>query len=150
MSSAAHDSFTIERTYPATPDRVFAAWASHDAKSQWFGDAEGIAAGEHTLDFTVGGREHLAMKTPDGSTYTFDAVYQDIVDDERIVWCYDMTVDGRRMSVSLGTVQIAPVSGGTRLTMTEQGVYLDGLDTNEARRLGTEELLNGLGAYLSA
>ncbi len=150
MSSVVHDSFTIERTYPATPDRVFAAWASQEAKSRWFGDPEGVMASDHTLAFEVGGREHLTVKTPDGSVYTFDAVFQDILDGERIVWSYDMTVDGRRMSVSLGTVEIAAVSGGTRLTMTEQGVFLDGLDTNDQRRQGTEEMLNGLGSYLSA
>ena len=150
MSSVVHDSFTIERTYPAAPERVFAAWASQEAKSQWFGDAGGVTAtGDHTLEFEVCGSEHLAVKTPDGTTYTFDATFQDIVDNERIVWAYDMTVDGRRMSVSLGTVELEPVSGGTRLTMTEQGAYLDGLDTNEQRRQGTEELLAKLGEYLS-
>ncbi|HEU5266233.1 MAG TPA: SRPBCC family protein [Jatrophihabitans sp.] len=150
MSSVVHDSFVIERTYPAAPERVFAAWASQKSKSQWFGDAEGVTAGDHSLDFAVGGREHLSVKAPDGTTYTFDATYQDIVENERIVWSYDMTVDGRRMSVSLGTVEIAAVSGGTRLTMTEQGVFLDALDTNEQRRQGTEELLSALGTYLSA
>ena len=59
-----------------------------------------------------------------------------------------MTVDGRRMSVSLGTVEIEGVSGGTRLTMTEQGAFLDGLDTNDQRRQGTEQFLEGLGDYL--
>jgi uncharacterized protein YndB with AHSA1/START domain len=148
MNTVVHDSFVIERTYPASPERVFAAWASQEAKSQWFGDAEGIATSEHSLDFTPGGREHLAMKAQNGSTYTFDAIYADIVENERIVWSYEMTVDGRRMSVSLGTVEIVGVSGGSRLTMTEQGAFLDGLDTNDQRRQGTEQLLDGLGRYL--
>ena len=38
MSTVSHDTFTLERTYPATPERVFAAWASSEAKGQWFGD----------------------------------------------------------------------------------------------------------------
>jgi hypothetical protein len=32
-----HDTFTIERTYPATPARVFAAWSTAGAKARWFG-----------------------------------------------------------------------------------------------------------------
>jgi uncharacterized protein YndB with AHSA1/START domain len=147
MSSVVHDSFTIERTYPTTPDRVFAAWATPEAKSQWF-DADGLETSGYELDFQVGGHEHLAVKTPDGAIYTFDAVYADIVENERIVWSYEMTVDGRRMSVSLGTVEVVGVSGGTRLTMTEQGAFLDGLDTNDQRRRGTEDILDGLGKYL--
>lgn len=33
--SVTHDKFTIERTYPATPARVFAAFASAEAKASW-------------------------------------------------------------------------------------------------------------------
>ena len=36
----------------------------------------------------------------------------------------DMTVEDRRISVSLATVQLA-TEGGTRLTSTEQGVDLE-------------------------
>lgn len=31
-----HSSFTLERSYPATPERVFAAWADPAAKARWF------------------------------------------------------------------------------------------------------------------
>jgi uncharacterized protein YndB with AHSA1/START domain len=37
--SVIHDTFSIERTYPATPSRVFAAFASEEARSAW-GDTE--------------------------------------------------------------------------------------------------------------
>ena len=149
MTSVVHDSFTIERSYPAPPDRVFAAWASLAAKTQWFLDEAGIEpVGEHTLDFRVGGREHLSAKA-EGKLFDFDATYYDIVENERIVWSYDMRMDGRRISVSVGTVQILPAVGGSRLVLTEQGAYLDGLDTNEARRQGTEIFLSNLAAYLA-
>ena len=149
MSSVVHDSFRIERTYPVAPDRVFAAWATREAKAHWFGAEEGLEqAGEYTLDFRPGGREHFSAKF-EGSVYDFDSTYYDIVENERIVWAYDMHVDGRRMSVSIGTVEIAGVPGGTRLVMTEQGAYLDGLDTNEQRRAGTEQFLDDLGRHLA-
>jgi uncharacterized protein YndB with AHSA1/START domain len=95
--SVVHDTFVIERTYPAAPERVFAAWSTQAAKSQWFGGEHDGATEEHTLDFRVGGREHLSGKIPDGPTFTYDAVYQDIVDGERAVWAYDMHMDGRRI-----------------------------------------------------
>jgi uncharacterized protein YndB with AHSA1/START domain len=148
MSSAVHDTFAIDRTYPAPPDRVFAAWASIEAKSQWFGDdAEVEAIDEHTLDFRIGGGEHLTAKAV-GSVYEFRSRYYDIVENERMVWAYEMYVDGRRMSVSVGTVELTPVPGGTQLTMTEQGTYLDGLDTSEQREAGTREFLGSLAKYL--
>lgn len=148
MSSVVHDAFTIERTYPASPERVFAAWASLEAKSQWFGDDEVESVKEHTLDFRVGGAEHLAGQAG-GMEFEFDATYHDIVPDARIVWSYDMHLNGARISVSVGTVELAGVPGGTRLVMTEQGAYLDGLDTNEQRAAGTRALLDNLGRYLA-
>ncbi|HEV7204610.1 MAG TPA: SRPBCC family protein [Jatrophihabitans sp.] len=148
--SVVHASFTIERTFPASPERVFAAWASQTAKAQWFGPDETDPGAEHTLDFTVGGRERLRGAIPNGPTYAYDAVYQDIVPNERAVWSYDMHLDGRRISVSVATIEITGVPGGARLVMTEQGAFLDGLDTNAQREQGTAEILDKLGTVLTA
>lgn len=147
--SVTHASFTLERTYPASPERVFAAWASQEAKSQWFGPGADDT-GEHTLDFRVGGREHMSGAIPDGPMFTLDALYQDIVDNERVVWSYDIHLAGRRISVSLATMEISPVPGGAKLVLTEQGAFLDGLDTNAQREEGTVELLDKLGEFLAA
>jgi uncharacterized protein YndB with AHSA1/START domain len=151
-TTATHGSFTIERTYPATPQRVFAAWASQAAKDRWFGSGDDFLASvdRHDLDFRVGGLEHLDGKVPDGRVFEYEAVYQDIVEDERIIASYGVRVDGRRISVSLLTVELSPVDGGTRLRTTEQGAFLDGLDTNDLRKIGATDSLDQLGAYLDA
>jgi uncharacterized protein YndB with AHSA1/START domain len=146
--SVVHDSFAIERTYPVPPERVFAAWASLEAKSQWFGDDEIESVSDHTLEFRPGGREHVSGVAGD-LKFDFDAVYHDIVPNSRIVWSYEMHLNGARISVSVATVELTPAPGGTTVIMTEQGAYLDGLDTNEQRRAGTEEFLDNLGKYLA-
>jgi uncharacterized protein YndB with AHSA1/START domain len=38
--SVAHATFTVERTYDASPARVFAAWADPTAKARWFASPE--------------------------------------------------------------------------------------------------------------
>ena len=64
-------------------------------------------------------------------------MYQDIVADERIVYSYDMTMNGQRISVSVATIEfIAAPGGGTQFILTEQGAYLDGLDTQRRPRRG--------------
>jgi uncharacterized protein YndB with AHSA1/START domain len=145
--TATHATFVIERTYDAPPARVYGAWANPDAKSQWFGPSE-KPAGAYTLDFREGGREHLAIPQPDGPEYSFDALYTDIVPGQRIVYTYDMHRDEQRISVSVATVEIEAAGSGTRLTLTEQGVFLDGLDDSAAREHGTNVLMDTLGALV--
>jgi uncharacterized protein YndB with AHSA1/START domain len=143
--SATHSTFVIERTYDASPARVFAAWAEKSAKERWFGTA---SDDEHELDFREGGREHLLAEAG-GAAYTYDALYEDIVPDERIVYTYNMHVDGARMSVSVVTVELQAAGRATQLRYTEQGVFLDGLDTPQAREHGTAEMLDKLGDTLA-
>jgi uncharacterized protein YndB with AHSA1/START domain len=79
----------------------------------------------------------------------FYATYTDIVPDERIVYTYEMTMGGERISVSVVTIEVVAVaSGGADLRITEQGVYLDGLDQPAMRRDGTEQLLDLLAETL--
>jgi uncharacterized protein YndB with AHSA1/START domain len=144
--SVTHATFIVERTYEASPAQVFAAWATPAAKARWFGPDE--ETGEYELDFQVGGREINRGSGPDGDVYTFDARYQDIVPDERIVYTYDMHRDETRISVSLATVELRPEGAGTLLVFTEHGAFLDGQDTPDLREQGTGSLLDALGADL--
>ncbi|MHB8242315.1 MAG: SRPBCC family protein [Solirubrobacteraceae bacterium] len=144
--STDHATFTLERTYAASPARVFGAWADPQAKASWFGPPE--SRGEHSLEFGVGGRERLTVDTDDGARYTYDALYRDIVPDRRIVYVYEMYRDDTRLSVSVATVELEPVGEGTRLVLTEQGVFLDGQDTPAAREDGTKPLLVALESFL--
>ena len=57
-------------------------------------------------------------------------------------------MDGQRISVSVATLEFIPADNGTRLILTEQGAYLDGLDTSAQREEGTRGLLDALATYL--
>ena len=143
--SATHSTFVIERDYDAPPARVFAAWSDVNAKGQWFGPG---GEQEHELDFREAGREHFEAAV-NGAVYSYDALYEDIVADERIVYTYNMHRDGVRISVSVTTVELLANGDGTHLRYTEQGVFLDGQDTPELREHGTKELLDKLGEALA-
>jgi uncharacterized protein YndB with AHSA1/START domain len=140
-----HATFVLERTYDASPARVFAAFADPEVKARWFaGSPADWESTQYELDFRVGGQERAVGGLPGGLISTFEARYQDIVPDERIVMTYDMHLDDKRISVSLTTLEFKPEGEGTRLTLTEQGAFLDGFDDPAERERGTRELLDSL------
>ena len=110
--SVTHATFVVERTYDAAPARVFAAWADPTAKARWFKSPEEWGPDEFDLDFRVGGRERNRGGPKGGPVFTYDARYQDIVADERIVYTYDMHRGETRISVSLATVELKPEGTG--------------------------------------
>jgi uncharacterized protein YndB with AHSA1/START domain len=144
--SIVHGSFVVERSYAASPKRVFEALTTREAKSRWFvGPEDHEAVVPLEMDIRVGGRERIAGGPRGGPVHRYEALYQDIVPNERLVYTYEMYADDRRTSVSLGTMELSPDGPGTRLVYTEQAAFLDGLDTIEAREHGTRDLLDALG-----
>jgi uncharacterized protein YndB with AHSA1/START domain len=146
--SVTHATFSIERAYNATPRRVFTALTDPEAKSHWFVGPDDWEVVEYHLDFRVGGREVNRGRAGGGPIHAFEALYQDIVPDQRIVYSYDMRIGDTRISVSLITVELSPLAAGTRLVLTEQGAFLDGWDDVADRERGTRMLLDQLGEEL--
>ena len=144
--SVEHATIVIERRYPASPERTFAAWAEVAAKARWFG----VSEGELELDFRVGGEERHRGTLPDGRVYTYEAVYQDIVRPRRILYTYEMHLDDSRISISLATVEFTPEHDCTRLVFTEQGAFLDGHEPAASRDEGMGGLLDALGKELQS
>ncbi len=142
-----HATFVIERRFDATPALVFSAWARPEAKARWFSGPEAWERLEFRLDFRVGGQEvNRGRMHAGGPVHAYDARYQDIVPDQRIIYSYDMHLDDKRISVSLTTVEFRAEGAGCRLVFTEQGVFLDGFDTVAQREEGTQALLDNLAA----
>jgi uncharacterized protein YndB with AHSA1/START domain len=143
-----HSTFSLERIYDASPERVFQAFARPESKAKWFGGPEQWRVHQRELDFRVGGREILSGGPAGAAPHTFDARYFDIVPNQRIVYAYDMYVGERKLSVSLATIELQVHGKGTRLIMTEQGAYLDGVEDGSEREAGTKGLLEKLARSL--
>jgi uncharacterized protein YndB with AHSA1/START domain len=72
-----------------------------------------------------------------------------VIENERLVYCYEMHMDDRKISVSVATLQLKAEGKRTRLMVTEQGAFLDGYDDAGSRERGTGELLDALGRSLT-
>src|SRR6059036_3255735 len=131
--SVIHSTFVIERTYPATPERVFSAFADPAKKRRWFAEGHSHEVEEFEMDFRVGGAERARYRFKEGTPFkgvalTNEGSYQDIVPNRRVVTASTMTFGDKRISASLVTVELLPTDKGTGLICTHQGAFFEGAD----------------------
>jgi uncharacterized protein YndB with AHSA1/START domain len=148
--SIKHGSFVIERLFNYDPGALFHAWTDPKAKARWFnGPSDKWTEEVREMDVRVGGRDRLIGKFVDGSESRFEAQYFDVVPERRLVYTYDMYWQGKKISVSLASVEfVAQGKGGTKLIVTEQHAFLDGYEDGGSRERGTLGLIDNLGIAL--
>lgn len=155
MSATVHSTILIEKSYPKPPDRVFAAFADPARKRRWFAEGEGFEVDGFEMEFRVGGLETSRFRfkpgtpVPAGTACANDSWYCDIVENQRIVVAYTMTVGGARISASLATFEFRQDGDGTRLVFTEQAAFFEGGDGPEMREQGWRQLLERLAVEIS-
>ena len=138
-----HATFTLERSYPAQPARVFQAWADPREKVRWFaGNPD-----DYQLDFRPGGIEHNHA-VHDGKRITWESLYREIVPNERIAYTSVLSEDDTVATLSLTTVEFLADGDRTRLVLVEAGAYLDGHEQPAWREEGTGDWLDALGRHL--
>jgi len=156
MTATQHATFVIERTYRASPQRVFAAWADPESKRAWYVEGEGWDIRSFEMDFCEGGAETSRFRFSKGvetfgeeTWFGVDTVFNEIVPNERIIFTYSMDRNGARFSVSLASVELSAVGSGTQLIFTEHAAFFDGGDGPRMREAGWRELLDKLGEHLA-
>jgi uncharacterized protein YndB with AHSA1/START domain len=150
-----HDTFVLERRYPAPVAKVFEALSNPAKKSRWFASVEGREGSAYELDFRIGGVERsssrMGPETPfPGVELATNGRVEDIVPDARVVLSSTMTLGGRRISTALVSFEIDAADGGTRLTFTHQACFYEGADGPQMRKGGWESLLSALGDAVAA
>jgi uncharacterized protein YndB with AHSA1/START domain len=149
--SVTHATFCCERVYDAAPARVFHAFTDAEARRRWFFQADAWALHRHSGGETAVGAVESSAFSPPGAdmVITNDSVYLDVVENARLVFAYQMTIAGKRISASLATAEFRAEGKGTRLVFTEQGAYFDDPGQVAGREEGTRELLEALAAELA-
>ena len=139
-----HSAFTVERHYPAPPQRVFACFADTERLRRWLVEGDGWTTDAFTNDFRVLGFQRSLFRWKDGPQISNDGIYHEIVQNERIITSYSMAMEGKIFSVSLLTQTFEASDGGTLLTLTEQGTYMGEEGAVAGREEGFRELLGKL------
>ncbi len=106
----------------------------HSTRGRPHGQSTLVARGasDYELDFRPGGLERNST-TFEGKQITWEALYRDIVDKERIVYTSVLYEGSLVATASLTTVEFIPEGAGTRLVLVEFGAYLDGRSSRLAR-----------------
>ncbi len=144
-----HNTFVIERNYPASPERVFGAFADPAKKRRWYAEGEKHDVEQFEMDFRPGGMERLRYKfkagTPfPGAVLTNIGTYQDIVPNRRVVIASNMAMGDHRFSAQLVTVELLPSGAGTDLVCTHQGAFFENSDGPQIREAGWRAIFDRL------
>ena len=137
-----HGTFTLRRSWAASPARVFSAWADPQIKAQWFtGPPDEWTLIRRSLDFRSGGAEVLEGSfSKSGMVSLYEARFHLIEQDRRLVYAYDMHLNGSFHSVTLSSLTLQSEGRKTQVLYTEQIVFIDGQDGTESREHGTARL----------
>jgi uncharacterized protein YndB with AHSA1/START domain len=154
QQAVVHNTFVVERAYPVSPERVFAAFSDPAQKRRWYADGESKQIESYDLDFRVGGKEHYdsgfkAGHPLAGRTLKSENMYRNIVPNRRIIFTSTMALEETPFSISLGTVELLPSEKGTDLILTFQSAFLEGADGPEMREAGWRALLEKLAGELA-
>jgi uncharacterized protein YndB with AHSA1/START domain len=88
-------SLQIKRTFAASREKVFAAWAQREQLEQWMcKDVSAHTVIHHQQDIRTGGRYRMEVRDPaKGEVYWGQGVYREVKPPEKIVFTWTWTKD---------------------------------------------------------
>jgi uncharacterized protein YndB with AHSA1/START domain len=147
MTLVLHATLVFEREIAVSPKAVFAALADPAARAQWGTPSDTTAIIYNTADFREGGQDLFRCGPKTNPNIHGVTHYLDIVPDRRVISSETLVVDGRRLCVSLTTLELTPDGNRTKLKNTTQLASFIGDDMVKGFATGTNASLDGLVRY---
>ncbi len=142
-----HATLVFERDVPAPIEKVFAAFADPVSRSKWGVPSDAAVVIYDEADFREGGRDRFRCGSKANPNIYGTTQYLDIVANRRVVSSETISMDGRRLCVSLTTLELAANGETTKLTNTTQLASFIGADIVKGHETGTNASLDNLVRY---
>jgi uncharacterized protein YndB with AHSA1/START domain len=114
----------VERVLRATPESIFAAWTDATLIARWMSPVGHAVA---AVNARPGGRLEVTM-IGDGRRIEHVGEYREVVAGRRLVFTWRSPYTGPEASIV--TVDLEPVDGGTRLTLTHEALPPDAVESH--------------------
>jgi uncharacterized protein YndB with AHSA1/START domain len=149
MTTIAHATIVMERTYSAAPERVFAAWSDVEARKRWSSPADNIRIEYEQAEFFEGGADVSRCIEPSNEDYVATVNYLDIKRDRRIVFAESVVHGAKRVSAALITMELTPKGAQTHLALTMQIASFDEAGMEAGYQFGWSAALDNLAKEFS-
>jgi len=138
---AAGTAVRLERTYAASPEKVFEAFTKAEALSRWFGPADDTTVVVHVLEPRVGGRYRVEMRHANGTHHIVGGVYETVTPPTRLVytWAWETMPEHGTSRV---TIALEKSGTGTKLVLVHE--LLSTADSRERHTVGWNSCLDRL------
>lgn len=130
-------SFTLDRTFNASAERVFRAWTEAEALEAWF-QPMGNRIIVRQLDVRLGGSYHFDLAVSPTETHTIVGQYIEIQRPEKLVFTWASPATNNEDTIV--TVLFAEANGKTQVTLTQEKLMSEEILT--AHKIGWESVID--------
>jgi uncharacterized protein YndB with AHSA1/START domain len=143
-----HATIVLERHCNAPPTRVFAEFADPVVRAQWSAPSGDELVYEEAA-FKVGGRDVFRCGSKGDLKFRGETTYHVIAPGSCVISSESLQASGQPLAVSLNTLELQGIGGGTNLRLTIQIVSSVGESVIKGFESGNRSALEGLASHLA-
>lgn len=138
----------MQRTFPASCERVFRAWTDPEAIKRWFGP-HGHQTVSAEIDLRVGGRYRLGVQSPDGYLNYVSGTYREVQFPVKLVYTWGLSNRDNPDPDEAMLVTVTFHAQGTTTLVTLTQEHLPSEMAKEQHSAGWEGSFGRLGQVLT-
>lgn len=146
-----HETISMEKALPATPEKVFRAYVDSKAREKWSAPEPGTELRIIESDVRTGGSEVAKCGTRGHAlNWRMDVAYHLVMEGKLITFTEELRDGDKMLTIALITFEIRKAADGTSiLRLTDQVTSFVGEDGVKGHRHGYAKALENLASMLS-